>query len=140
MVVYLFMVKSFLLHKTFSWINSSYFKRDWLLLPMNRSKGEVHSFSSIRKQIGRTTNKWVSPRGCLMFSFKLQLSNPNYVCFVQYIISLCIVRGIKQIPECKDVDIGIKWPNDIYINKKLKIGGILCQSIYAGTFDITVGI
>lgn len=39
------------------------------------------------------------------------------------------------------MNIGIKWPNDIYYNKTQKVGGIICQSSYTGrVFDITIGI
>lgn len=38
------------------------------------------------------------------------------------------------------MNIGIKWPNDIYFNRKKKIGGIICQSTYNGrAFDVTIG-
>lgn len=39
------------------------------------------------------------------------------------------------------MNIGIKWPNDIYFNKTKKVGGVICQSSYTGrAFDITIGI
>lgn len=39
------------------------------------------------------------------------------------------------------MNIGIKWPNDIFYNKTQKVGGIICQSAYTGrAFDITIGI
>ncbi|KAK8805615.1 hypothetical protein WA158_002271 [Blastocystis sp. Blastoise] len=102
-------------------------------------KGLVAITDEQFKGRGRTSNKWVSPRGCLMFSFKMQLINGNYLCFVQYIISIAIIRAIKQMEGCQNLDIGIKWPNDIYINKRTKIGGIICQSVYSSAFDITLG-
>ena len=38
------------------------------------------------------------------------------------------------------MNIGIKWPNDIYFNRKQKIGGLICQSTYNGrAFDVTIG-
>lgn len=38
------------------------------------------------------------------------------------------------------LDIGIKWPNDIYANR-LKIGGIICQSVYrGGAFHVIIGV
>ena len=37
------------------------------------------------------------------------------------------------------LDVRIKWPNDIYANE-LKIGGILCQSVYReGAFHVIIG-
>ena len=39
----------------------------------------------------------------------------------------------------QSLDVRIKWPNDIYANK-LKIGGILCQSVYRdGAFHVIIG-
>ena len=39
------------------------------------------------------------------------------------------------------MNIGIKWPNDIYYNHKQKIGGIICQSTHNGrAFDVTIGV
>jgi biotin--protein ligase len=35
----------------------------------------------------------------------------------------------------------LKWPNDIYTKKTVKIGGVLCQSVFhSGKFHVTVGI
>lgn len=39
------------------------------------------------------------------------------------------------------MNIGIKWPNDIFYNRTQKVGGIICQSSYTGrAFDVTIGI
>ena len=38
------------------------------------------------------------------------------------------------------LDVGIKWPNDIYVNRTTKIGGIIIQSSsFRSKFDITIG-
>ena len=61
--------------------------------------------------------------------------------FVQYLISLAVIRAIKEFPGGADMDVAIKWPNDIYINRKIKIGGVLCQSSYQqNVFDLTIGV
>lgn len=39
------------------------------------------------------------------------------------------------------MNIGIKWPNDIYYDGRLKVGGVICQSAYTGKmWDVTIGI
>lgn len=39
------------------------------------------------------------------------------------------------------MNIGIKWPNDIYYDGRLKVGGIICQSAHVGRmWDVTIGI
>lgn len=41
--------------------------------------------------------------------------------------------------EGHEVDVKIKWPNDLY-GSKLKIGGILCQSVYRDqAFHVVIG-
>ena len=89
---------------------------------------------------GRGGNTWESPHGCSMFSFKSKEVDGSRLPFIQYMISLAIVRAVKKLSGEVDVDIGIKWPNDIYVNKTLKIGGVLCQSsFYKDVFDVTIG-
>eukprot|EP00942_MAST-04A_sp_MAST-4A-sp1_P008113 g8113.t1 len=90
---------------------------------------------------GRGGNVWESPHGCSMFSFKSVETNGARLPFIQYMISLAIIKAIKALPGGTDIDIGIKWPNDIYVNKTIKIGGVLCQSSsYNGVFDVTLGV
>lgn len=91
---------------------------------------------------GRGEHVWTSPEGCLMFSFKCQLSNPKRLAFLQYLVSLVLINVLKKPIENRDLDVRIKWPNDIFTSDGKKLGGILCQSSYshAGSFDITIGI
>mmetsp|Transcript_20411 Transcript_20411/g.35088 ORF Transcript_20411/g.35088 Transcript_20411/m.35088 type:complete len:434 (-) Transcript_20411:81-1382(-) len=89
---------------------------------------------------GRGSNKWESPLGCLLYSFKCREPDAMKLPFLQYIVSLALVHGIKTLPSAQDIDIRIKWPNDIY-GDGMKIGGILCQSAYSeGAYDVVVGI
>jgi biotin--protein ligase len=99
---------------------------------------------------GRGSNIWTSPDGCLMFSFKSSFTDGNSLPFVQYLISLAIVKAFETIQATKipskataigtKGSVRIKWPNDLYVDK-LKIGGILCQSeFHDGKFDVTTGI
>lgn len=88
---------------------------------------------------GRNENTWTSPAGCLMFTFKCQLERADLLTFVQYLVSLCMVQAVKA--HCADVDIRIKWPNDLYIGAKNKIGGVLCQSTFSQSrFQLCVGL
>lgn len=92
---------------------------------------------------GRGSNTWVSPDGCLMFSLKLQLANPKLLAFIQYLVCLVLVKAIKTMGPCtENLDVRIKWPNDIYTSQGVKLGGILCQSSYVpgSLFDIIVGV
>ncbi|KAF0686199.1 Aste57867_21985 [Aphanomyces stellatus] len=86
---------------------------------------------------GRGTNTWVSPAGCLTFSFQSVLTDGASLPFAQYLVSLAIVRTAKAFAAS---NVYIKWPNDLYADNK-KLGGILCQSeFFQGQFILTTGI
>ncbi|KAG3094496.1 hypothetical protein PI124_g17167 [Phytophthora idaei] len=92
---------------------------------------------------GRGTNTWSSPEGCLTFSFQSVFTDGTTLPFVQYLVSLAIIKAVEVVHAAVPGSAGpvkIKWPNDIYANQA-KIGGILCQSEYRdGKFSVTTGI
>ncbi|XVF64634.1 hypothetical protein PTKIN_Ptkin09bG0183700 [Pterospermum kingtungense] len=92
---------------------------------------------------GRSKNGWESPRGCLMFSFTLQMEDGKIVPLVQYVVSLAVTEAIKDVCDRNGfpcLDVRIKWPNDLYLNG-LKVGGILCTSTYKSKkFNVSSGI
>jgi biotin--protein ligase len=90
---------------------------------------------------GRGGNSWESPAGCLMFTLKISLIDPSQLAFVQYLASLSMVKATKTFPGCAEFPLRIKWPNDLYIGDRVKIGGVLCQSTAnEGMFDICIGL
>lgn len=91
---------------------------------------------------GRGSNTWESPPGCLLFSYKCQINNPRLLPFLQYLVSLSLVKAVRGFPNCEELPLTIKWPNDLYCGKKLKIGGVLCQSTCTSNtlFDVTIGV
>ncbi|CAH2043813.1 unnamed protein product [Thlaspi arvense] len=92
---------------------------------------------------GRSKNVWESPKGCLMYSFTLQVEDAKVVPLIQHVLSLAVTEAVKALCDKKGlpyIDIKIKWPNDLYLNG-LKIGGILCTSTYRSKkFDVSVGV
>jgi len=108
----------------------------------------IHATSQLHGR-GRAGNTWISPRGALAFSFTLRLPlkfSPRLV-FVQYLVSLAVVEGIKRYDEgWEDVNVGIKWPNDVYGKSRYaerweKIGGIIVNSTYLeNEYVLVVGI
>jgi len=92
---------------------------------------------------GRGENVWESPPGCLLFTFvsRFAIANASRLPFVQYLVSLAIVEAVKRVRGCEDLDLTLKWPNDIYAGKSQKIGGVLCQSsVFRGHFEVVVGV
>ncbi|KAJ3679336.1 hypothetical protein LUZ60_017347 [Juncus effusus] len=92
---------------------------------------------------GRSKNVWESPMGCLLFSFTLQMQDGKKLPLLQYIVSLAITESIKQLCQDKgleQIDLRIKWPNDLYL-EGLKVGGVLCTSSYHSKFfNVSAGV
>lgn len=97
-------------------------KHGFAVIPCYQTKGK-----------GRGGNTWLSPSGCAMFSLQLHIPMQSnlgkYLSLLQHAISLAIVLSICQSPGLEVLDIGLKWPNDIYANRRNKIGGVLVTSI-----------
>lgn len=109
----------------------------------NVPPGVIFTCFNQLKGKGRGKNLWISPPGCLCFSFKCQINIASQLPFVQYLVSLALVDAVKAvpIPNAAQMDVKIKWPNDIYTKSSIKIGGILCQSTsFNNKFDIIAGI
>ncbi|KAJ0266086.1 Biotinyl protein ligase (BPL) and lipoyl protein ligase (LPL) [Hirschfeldia incana] len=92
---------------------------------------------------GRTKNVWESPKGCLMYSFTVEMEDGRIVPLIQYVVSLAVTEAVKDVCDNKGLpylDVKIKWPNDLYLNG-LKVGGILCTSTYRSRkFHVSVGV
>ncbi|WOH08403.1 hypothetical protein DCAR_0727843 [Daucus carota subsp. sativus] len=92
---------------------------------------------------GRSMNVWESPKGCLMFSFTIQMEDGRIVPLVQYVVSLAMTEAINDVCTKDGVpylDVRIKWPNDLYLDG-LKVGGILCTSTYRSKkFNVSAGL
>eukprot|EP00210_Caulerpa_lentillifera_P006509 g6217.t1 len=85
---------------------------------------------------GRGVNNWTSPIGCVMFSVLTHLIiDTSTIPFLNYIVCLAIIRAIKFLSKRElqgiEVDVKIKWPNDIYYDNQ-KLGGILLNSSLQG--------
>ncbi|CAG8433526.1 6288_t:CDS:2 [Diversispora eburnea] len=101
---------------------------------------------------GRGKNTWISPPGCLLFSFVMRHSLNNKaapVVFIQYLLSLAVVEAVRTEPSYKDIPLRLKWPNDIYVEKfndssnspeLVKIGGVLLNShVFENEFLLIAG-
>jgi biotin--protein ligase len=92
---------------------------------------------------GRGTNSWISNKGCLQFSIKLIYPHKISVVNIQYLFGLSVIEAIRDIHSCKDTNLFLKWPNDIYAKTSeglKKIGGVLINSeINSQGFTLIVG-
>ncbi|CAK6442080.1 unnamed protein product [Pipistrellus nathusii] len=93
---------------------------------------------------GRGGNAWLSPVGCalstLLVSVPLRSPLGQRIPFVQHLMSLAVVEAVRSAPGYQDINLRVKWPNDIYYGDLMKLGGVLVNSTLVGeTFYILVG-
>lgn len=88
---------------------------------------------------GRRGAIWLSPIGSVAISIKLHVrtSKPETLTFLQYIAALAVVEATQN---AWDVNLRIKWPNDIYKGNE-KVAGVLCEGTLRGAiFFVVVGV
>ncbi|GAB1598650.1 biotin--protein ligase-like [Argonauta hians] len=81
---------------------------------------------------GRGGNQWISPPGCAMFTLHVCVDVNSTLghapTILQHICGLAMVLSVRQIPGYEDINIEIKWSNDIVFNNCIKLGGVLVDS------------
>ena len=79
---------------------------------------------------GKTTKSnsvWDSPIGNLYFTMAVRIGKDykKFTHLLSFLVALSLVESVKSISNT-DVDIRIKWPNDVLLNVK-KLSGILIE-------------
>ncbi|XP_059610986.1 uncharacterized protein LOC132257934 [Phlebotomus argentipes] len=87
--------------------------------------------------VGRSANQWLSPDGCLMFTVQLCVPLASRlgrrISLVQHLVATAMVSAVHGLGQgYQDLDIRLKWPNDIYANGTVKIGGLITTSVVEG--------
>lgn len=73
---------------------------------------------------GRLNRKWVSAKGGLWFTLILKPGTPPPLAYIyNFAASLSLSRSLKRL---FDVDVSVKWPNDLLLNGK-KLAGLLSE-------------
>jgi len=94
---------------------------------------------------GRSANKWLSPKGCAMFSLQLELSLKcgigKHIPLLQHLVSLAVVDSVNTMDKgYESLDLRLKWPNDIYAGQHCKIGGVVVfTSIIGSSIHVNIG-
>ncbi|XP_014489289.1 PREDICTED: biotin--protein ligase isoform X3 [Dinoponera quadriceps] len=95
---------------------------------------------------GRSGNLWLSPIGCTMFTLQMHLDMNSVIggciSLIQHYVAVAIVHAIRSKPGYENINLRLKWPNDIYIGNS-KIGGLLVKTKIDSTkciCDIGAGI
>lgn len=117
---------------------------DGLMFEMPQEMGLIAIAVRQTQGKGRGPNAWLSPVGCalstLLVSIPLRSQLGQRIPFVQHLMSLAVVEAVRSIPEYEDINLRVKWPNDIYYSDLMKIGGVLVNSTLVGeTFYILIG-
>lgn len=93
---------------------------------------------------GRGGNVWLSPKGCALMTLlvSIPLSSPlgQRIAFVQHLMAIAVVEAVRTLPGYEDIELKVKWPNDIYYSNLMKLGGVLVNSTLMGNmFHILIG-
>ena len=86
----------------------------------------------------------MSSEGCLQFSLLLRHGEARTLIFLQYVFAMAVVEAVRSAPGLSDVNIRLKWPNDIYAGEDdvslAKIGGVLLSSsLVNGSYQVIIG-
>ncbi|XP_053420682.1 biotin--protein ligase isoform X3 [Nycticebus coucang] len=116
---------------------------DGLMFEMPQETGLIAIAGRQTQGKGRGRNAWLSPVGCavstLLISIPLRSQLGQRIPFVQHLMALAVVEAVRSIPEYQDINLRVKWPNDIYYSDLMKIGGVLVNSTLMGeTFYILI--
>ena len=105
------------------------------MLPFEgKTLGHGFTFVPLRQSagVGRGGNKWLSPEGCSMFTMQIFLKLDSFLgrrpSLMQHLVALAHVEAVRSMSEFEDIDIRIKWPNDIYYGSSVKLGGVIAKS------------
>ncbi|XP_022908041.2 biotin--protein ligase [Onthophagus taurus] len=108
----------------------------------------VHGLVVIPRQqtsgVGRSQNVWLSPLGSAMFSLQLHIDLNGTIGkslpLMQHIVMVAIVSALRSQVGYERLEIGLKWPNDLYSYSKIKIGGLIVNTqVYKDLAVLNVG-
>ncbi|XP_043801888.1 biotin--protein ligase isoform X2 [Apis laboriosa] len=94
---------------------------------------------------GRSKNIWLSPKGSALFTLQLHVPTNTIlgkrISILQHLISVAIISAFKSLPGYEDIDLRLKWPNDIYAGNNIKIGGMIIETHVISDLNIcNVGV
>ncbi|KAM3961203.1 LOW QUALITY PROTEIN: holocarboxylase synthetase-like protein [Aphomia sociella] len=87
---------------------------------------------------GRSANRWLSPGQAAISLQVWQKMSPSLP-LLQHAAALAAVRAVRSQPAYEHLDIRIKWPNDIYYGREVKIGGTITTANCIGD-DVIINI
>ena len=85
--------------------------------------------------VGRGSNRWFSPQGCLMFSMAIEhtmldpANTPQRLAMLPLRVGLALAQSLEPLVRSQPK---VKWPNDVVVEDR-KISGILIESQTVGS-------
>ncbi|XP_056140955.1 biotin--protein ligase isoform X2 [Lampris incognitus] len=115
-----------------------------LTLHLSKKTGLIAIAGRQTRGKGRRGNVWLSPKGCAMFTLNVQVELNSRlgqrIPFLQHLAALAVVEAVRTLPGYQNIDLRVKWPNDIYYSNRVKLGGVLVTSTVMGpTFHLLIG-
>ncbi|XP_027557547.1 biotin--protein ligase isoform X2 [Neopelma chrysocephalum] len=117
---------------------------DGLMLDVPEEMGLIAIAVRQTQGKGRGGNVWLSPVGCalctLHITIPLHSNLGQRIPFIQHLVSLAVVESVRSIPGYEDIELRVKWPNDVYYSDLMKLGGVLVNStLMETTFHVLIG-
>uniref|UniRef100_UPI00398F5370 biotin--protein ligase isoform X2 n=1 Tax=Pristiophorus japonicus TaxID=55135 RepID=UPI00398F5370 len=117
---------------------------DGLMLQLPEEVGLIAIAIRQTQGKGRGGNAWISPIGCAIFTIHVRIPIHSQlgqnISFLQHLVALATVESVVTLPGYEDIDLRVKWPNDIYYSDLMKLGGVLVNSTLTGTtFHALIG-
>lgn len=95
----------------------------------NAPSGSVCFAESQTAGRGRLGRHWISPFGANIYVsilWQYQYTKPDKISGLSLAIGVAVIRALKQHFPAMDLEIGLKWPNDL-VSLGKKLGGILIE-------------
>lgn len=86
---------------------------------------------------GRGGNSWWSSTGALTFSLLYQTVTSDPPPYISLAAGVAVCEAVRDLAP--DINVGLKWPNDIYIGER-KLAGLLIERPSHSRRDVVLGI
>lgn len=96
------------------------------MLQKHAKEGTIVVAKNQERGRGRYDRKWHSPAGSLYMSIILKPENASHELPLLSLLMGCACA--EAISGLFDIDVGLKWPNDLIVNER-KLGGILSEIV-----------
>jgi len=102
---------------------------NWIKENRNNLKDKLPVLVKARRQTagrGRDNRVWESMEGLGLYcSFGFMMNIDKKIGLLPLAAGISVIHGLSEVSE---INLGLKWPNDIIVKGKEKIGGILIEN------------